>query len=497
MTTAQRRLSAVLLALLFTILFYQQHIGLNLILFELVIFTILFQRIRAAIRKPFNLAVMLMWFISLLSVLLVHSDYSIAIHVIISVAASGIVISDELHNIISAFASGCNNLLKAPGQFVTEKNQEHGKRKSLPRLRIFLIPVIIIFVFTMMYSFANSIFGDLVTRTLIKFTDFVSNIFDHLNGALLFTILSGLVISSAVVYRYANAYWTSLDEKPENLIRVRIMRNKSPFKMKALHYEFLAGVFLLIALNVLILAVNFIDITNIWFGFSWHGQDFSSMVHEGTYLLIFAVLASIAVVLYYFRGNLNFYKHKWLKPLAGMWIAQNVVLVVSVFIRNYHYVDTFSLSHKRIGVFIFLLIVLIGLVTVWIKVFRTKTSWYLFKTNAMQASVVLVAFSVFNWDTFIARYNFSRGSDAFIYLEHMASLDDSALPYLIKDQQTLEQLSSEQYNKFSFRERGLTPAEYVDAIRIRKENFISDYSQRSVLSWNLADHLSYKRLTNQ
>jgi hypothetical protein len=180
-----------------------------------------------------------------------------------------------------------------------------------------------------------------------------------------------------------------------------------------------------------------------------------------------------------------------------MWIAQNAVLAVSVCIRNYHYVDTFSLSHKRIGVFIFLIIVLIGLITVWIKVFRTKSSWYLFKTNAMQASVVLVAFSVFNWDTFIARYNFGRGSDSFIYLQHMASLDDSALPYLIKDPQMLEQLSYEQYNKFSFREKGLTPEEYVETVRLKKERFITEYAHRSILSWNLSDYLSFKKITAQ
>jgi hypothetical protein len=496
MTTKHRRKSVVLLALLFTLLFYRQNLGLNLLLFETAVCAILYRQLLQALTFSFKKIILLMWLLSLTSVVLVHSDYSIAVHILLSVTALGILNSLELQTIISAFAGGIHSMIKAPMQFIQDKSGINILPSRFPRIGIFLVPIAVISFFMILYASANSIFGDLVGRFMIKVVEFLSNFIAHINGALLFTAMIGLLAGIFIIYRYENIYWVKMDQYPTTMRRIRKKQLTSHFRMPALKNEYTAGIFMLLSLNLLIFVVNIIDISNVWIGFTWSGEDFSSMVHEGTYLLIFAVLASIAVVLYYFRGNLNFYQKKWLRPLAGLWIAQNAILAISVVIRNYHYVDAFSLSHKRIGVFIFLMIVLIGLTTVWIKIFRTKTSWYLFKTNALQTAVVLVIFSTFNWDILIARFNFSRGSEAFVYLEHMASLDDSALPYLIKDLNTLEQISTEQYNKFNFRERGLTTLEYQQIISVRENNFLHEYESRSWLSWNWADYRAYQLLSN-
>ena len=61
--------------------------------------------------------------------------------------------------------------------------------------------------------------------------------------------------------------------------------------------------------NVLLLVVNIIDINWLWIDFNPKSIDnLSQLVHEGTYVLIFSILLSMAIIEYFFRGNINFYK---------------------------------------------------------------------------------------------------------------------------------------------------------------------------------------------
>ena len=108
-------------------------------------------------------------------------------------------------------------------------------------------------------------------------------------------------------------------------------------------------------LNLLLLVVNVLDINWIWFDFEVPLEfSLKQFVHEGTYLLIFSILLSMMLVLYFFRSSLNFYpKKKALVVLGKIWIIQNMVLAFSVFIRNYHYIDYHGLAGKRIGVIAF------------------------------------------------------------------------------------------------------------------------------------------------
>jgi hypothetical protein len=54
-------------------------------------------------------------------------------------------------------------------------------------------------------------------------------------------------------------------------------------------------------------------------------------VHEGTYLLILCILMAMGVLLWFFRGNLNFLPdNERLRWLAHLWLAQNAMLALSV-----------------------------------------------------------------------------------------------------------------------------------------------------------------------
>jgi hypothetical protein len=165
-------------------------------------------------------------------------------------------------------------------------------------------------------------------------------------------------------------------------------------------------------LNVLLLAVNAVDINWLWFGFEpAPGFDLTQFVHEGTYVLIFSILLAAGIMLWFFRRNLNFYQPglPLLRWGATAWVVQNVVLAISVGLRNYYYIVYTGLAYKRIGVYGFLLLTLFGLGTVLLKIWQQRSAFSLVRLNSWAAYVVLMLLAVGNWEIWIAEYNLQPG----------------------------------------------------------------------------------------
>ena len=98
---------------------------------------------------------------------------------------------------------------------------------------------------------------------------------------------------------------------------------------------------------------------------------FSNQVHNGINALIASIIIAIIIILYFFRGNLNFYKNnKKLKVVTFIWIFLNLILVINIVIKDCQYIYYFGFTYKRIGVLVYLLLTLIGLFTTFIKVHR-------------------------------------------------------------------------------------------------------------------------------
>jgi hypothetical protein len=178
----------------------------------------------------------------------------------------------------------------------------------------------------------------------------------------------------------------------------------------ALKQEYLSAVYSFGALNALLLLINIFDLFGVWFSFQERtAAELSQYVHEGTWLLIFSIFLAMLVVVLFFRGNLNFFpNNRRLKQLAILWLAQNAFLALSVGVRNGHYIHYYGLAHGRIVVMVFLLLVLIGLYTLYRKIQGPLTTFYLLETNGRAVLFTLLLAAAFNWDGLITRYNLQR-----------------------------------------------------------------------------------------
>ncbi len=500
MNKEKSTLVAIVSALMITVLFYKQTLGLNLLIAEAVLFLWLIISKQFLFKGLYPITLSLGLLASSLFTVFTHSTFSYTINFFVLFVFVGLMIYPNTKSLISAIKLSFVNIIDSQIQFL--KNILGAKFKGrkigsiLYQFKTFIIPIFIIVLFIVIYRNSNPFFDNMVNSITSFFQDNLGIIFETFDISIISTFLIALVVSVFIFVRSSNQQIIESDANAdENLNRKKNVTHKKIHNMALLN-EYKTGVFLFAFLNLIILTLNIIDIKWVWFGFEWEGQYLKQFVHEGTYLLILSIIISIVLVLYYFRGNLNFYKNnKLLKFLSFIWIFQNGILTISVAIRNFWYIHYFALAYKRIGVIIFLILTLYGLYTVYRKVEKRKSVFYLLKTNVYALLLTLIISSSVNWDTLIAKYNFKESDKSFLHLNYLVTLSDASLPYLDKPILELKRIDTTQKEKFPFEEEYMTPEEYHHIIEDRKRTFITRWEKKGILSWNLPEYLAYKKLT--
>jgi hypothetical protein len=498
----KNKISVILFStLIMTAIFHKQALGLNLFFYEILLFAYLFFTKQFRLTNTNEILISAGMLSSSLFTVLTHSIFSYIMNFVAVFIITGVLIYPHAKSVLTSFWLSANHLIKSQIQFLSEISEARIGRskfgKSIRKVNIFLIPLVIIVVFVWIYRLSNPVFDGFMNDTFLFLEKPFKYLFEDFDFLVLLTFFICLMISNFLLFKTIDAPTIERDMQSDEQLQRKRKKALWGVKSNSLLNEYKAGIFLLMILNIILLILNIIDINWVWFNFKWEGQYLKQFVHEGTYLLILSILISIVMVLYFFRSNLNFYsKNRSLKYLSYVWLAQNGILSISVAIRNFYYIEHFNLAYKRIGVLIFLLLTLYGLFTVFIKVKERKSAFYLFKTNALSLYIVLMISSFINWDSLIARYNFNHADKAFVHLDFLSTLSDKALPYLDKTIPELNKINQIQESDFSFREKFMSPETYHDTINNRKKDFLLSWRSKSILSWNLPEYLAYEKLKN-
>lgn len=485
-------LAVFLLGLLFDLFFWEMEIGLNLSLFALIAMAGMLGRYGFR-----DLSLAARW--SLLGTLIAATMVYVH-HSVVAVAATflGLAVSaafvheKELRTLLYALPQSFAGFFMAPVSAwdgITQWRGGGGRAQGGWRwARIALVPVLVAVLFFQIYRAGNPKFDALTAGVLDGFFRFLGEFFTE--HVLFFLV--GLMISAALLRRQAPLLMARFEQRwTDALLRVRVRRPHwaAPRAMDPLERERRGGVVLLVLVNALLLVVNTIDIAWVWFGFTVP-EDFSlkQFVHEGTWLLIISILLSMLILLHLFRGNLNFYgRSGTLKKLAFVWIAQNFVLGISVFLRNYHYISFHGLAYKRIGVIVFLGLVLVGLVTLYIKVWRCRSFFYLARVNGWAWFAVLVGLTVVDWDSTIVRYNLAHDNPGEIDIDNYLEMSDKVLPLLYADLEKVElQMARHRNNRVRWVDH-LDPAGFRSELDAKRDRFIARYTAQHWQERNRAD----------
>lgn len=486
-------------SILFVALFYKQMMGLNLFLYNMILIALLHGVYKAFdFRNKTHVAVVagalltavgVLWHASVLVIILNLLSLSLLFGVVNNARLT--VPGNMVFSAVGQFFSGIFGICQAD-YFPSLNNRKVKKARKWIALSI--IPILAVGFFFILYSASSSKFS-----AAFGFIEtFIDNVFrflsEYIDLPMFFVFCLGLIISSGY---FVKIKAIGVFDEPATDVLTRTRRHGFSGAFNGLLTECRIAVIMFALLNALLAVFNVIDIWYVWIHFEWDGEILKEFVHQGTYILIFSLIVSVGLVLVAFRKNLNFFSgNKTVKMLANIWLAQNMVMAVSVLIRNFHYINYYNLAYLRIGVLLFIVIVFFGLITVMVKINSTKNMYYLLRVNMLFAYSALILFSLVDWDVVIVRFNFNRVDKALVHLDFMAGLSNKALPDLDKTEAEVKRIEqTDVYQSITWRDQFMTPDEYLARITERKQQFLTDYPRRSFLEWNLADYRAYQKLS--
>ncbi|HEX8553825.1 MAG TPA: DUF4173 domain-containing protein [Sphingomonas sp.] len=178
--------------------------------------------------------------------------------------------------------------------------------------------------------------------------------------------------------------------------------------------------------NAVFAVENALDLAFLWSGAVLpEGVTLADYAHRGAYLLIVTALLSGAFVLIALHPSSEAVRDGRVRVLLTLWLAQNILLVASSMRRLGDYVAAYSLTELRIGAFVWMALVVTGLVLIGWRMLNGRSSRWLVNANVAAAAVALSGAAVVDFGAVAAAWNVNHARDLraldLCYLERLGS----------------------------------------------------------------------------
>lgn len=494
---------ALLSAFCFLVLFYEEYPGLNYLIFAVIITGIQFFFNRSAFQKPQIRGVSAGLILSAAAVAYHASSLAVFLTWGFLILQAAFILNPMLQSlhwgILQALVNGIYTL---PGLFRLQFFSNHKRSLTFKRIGLLIFPFLMLILFWNLYSDTNPY--------LIEFNDLINKLrkelFSHFWSVVSFTgflfLLLGLLISISLFHLFVELRQEIgeqfLTRKNIHLMPFLFKLDFSFLTGSSLKRELISGLVLMGILNILLFIVNLTDITWIWFGFEVP-ENFSlkQFVHEGTWNLLISIIFSMVLILYYFRGNQNFYfRSKGLRILALIWIIQNAILLFSLFLRDLHYIQFHGLAWNRLNLLVFLLLTLFGLILLWFKIRKLWTTWFVIKLNSYFAAGIFVIYAWIPLDSLMINYNLNHPNSGEIDVLFYLSAGDLTLPLVEANLDKInKQIEAHAKNEVKWIPFG-SMSEFQEHFYRQKLRFVQQYPLQGLLSWNYREHQAWEEMKN-
>lgn len=410
------KLVLILLSLIFGYLFYEQTFGINVLI--MVPILILVSKKTVSVFNGYTVA----FIISGIAVFINPGVASVSMFF----AAFFVFLSKHYNPNLAIYLSAFNGSIMAVVGGINYLTNERKEVKKTPTNTKFwlitlsiVIPVCVIFI--SLYRNSNSVFDNLISQIDLSFV----------NIGFLFTALLGAFLLFNVQHPMLLNEMQDLENQTPNDLTIPELPFGSSL-LKKLKNEHLQASILIGALNLIL--CMFLATELVVFNQGTEAIEFKEQVHGSIYTLIVSIIFAIVIIAIYFRGNLNFYKENTiLKNLSIGWIVLNVILVFSAAYKNYLYIYNFGLTYKRIGVFIYLSLVILGLFYTFFKIKEKKSLWYVIKRVSLLSFFIFSLLSTVPYSKLITWYNINQSQTfGYSYLLELPS-DNAVLLWKYKN----------------------------------------------------------------
>ncbi|QKC87876.1 DUF4173 domain-containing protein [Mesorhizobium sp. NZP2234] len=162
----------------------------------------------------------------------------------------------------------------------------------------------------------------------------------------------------------------------------------------------------LVVFNILFALQTGLDATYLWGGAALpDGLSYAAYAHRGAYPLIVTALLAAGFVLAALRPGSETSGDPVIRRLVYVWVAQNIMLVISSILRLDLYVGIYALTYWRIAAFVWMVLVAAGLVLIIARIALGKSNEWLLSANLLTLSAMLYACCFINFAAAIANYN--------------------------------------------------------------------------------------------
>ncbi|QPC90036.1 DUF4173 domain-containing protein [Mesorhizobium sp. INR15] len=162
----------------------------------------------------------------------------------------------------------------------------------------------------------------------------------------------------------------------------------------------------LIVFNVLFAVQTVLDGAYLWGGIALpDGLTYAAYAHRGAYPLIVTALLAAGFVLAALRPGSATSADPLIRRLVYLWVAQNIVLVISSILRLDLYIGIYALTYWRVAAFVWMGLVAAGLALIIARIAMEKRNEWLLSANLLTLSATLYACCFINFAVLIANYN--------------------------------------------------------------------------------------------
>lgn len=162
----------------------------------------------------------------------------------------------------------------------------------------------------------------------------------------------------------------------------------------------------LVLFNLMFAVQTGLDLAYLWGGLTLpDGMSYAGYAHRGAYPLVATALLAAVFVLIAMRAGSASSRSRAVRALVFVWVAQNVLLVVSSMLRLDLYVAVYSLTYLRVAALVWMLLVAAGLLLIVLRIALGRSNRWLVSMNLLALLATLYVCSFVNMPAVIAGYN--------------------------------------------------------------------------------------------
>jgi hypothetical protein len=187
-----------------------------------------------------------------------------------------------------------------------------------------------------------------------------------------------------------------------------------------------------LAVLIVLFAVYLVfEFTTLWRRDFPPGFYYAGYAHQGAAWLTFALALATGLLSLVFSGAmLRDPRLRWVRVLAWVWSAQNLLLAAAVYNRLMIYVGYNGLTRLRVVAFFGTTVVIIGFVLVLGKIINNRSFWWLIRAQLVALALTVIVYSLFPVDYLAQRYNAAQVAGGYLHPAVMIAvkpIDDEGL----------------------------------------------------------------------